>query len=133
MKYLLDTNICIYLIKKRPLSVLTMLHKKKLSDVVISSVTVAELEHGVAKSERPGQNRLALMEFLTPYDVIPFDAADAVAFGEINTVLERAGKTIGPMDMLIAAQAVSRELILVSNNLREFSRVAGLKTENWAD
>lgn len=132
MRYLLDTNICIYLIKKKPLKVLERLRSLNISDVAVSSVTMAELEYGVAKSSRPDQNRDALTEFTAPLEIVQFDAVAAYHYGQIRTYLELRGTPIGSMDMLIAAHAISLSYILVTNNEREFERVPGLLIENWA-
>lgn len=132
MTYLLDTDTSIYIIKKKPESVLRRLRSEGIEQVALSTITVAELEHGVAKSQRPEQNRLALMEFLLPFVLLDFDHAAAQAYGAIRAGLEARGSPIGPMDLLLAAQAVSRGLVLVTNNVREFKKVAGLRIENWA-
>lgn len=131
MRYMLDTNICIYLIKKKPLQVLEKLKKLTVSDVAISSITLAELEYGVAKSSKPEQNSEALNEFVAPLEIVPFDDRAACRYGEIRAFLESKGKIIGGMDMLIAAHAGSLALTLVTNNLREFERVPDLELENW--
>lgn len=129
--YLLDTNICIYIIKKKPVDVLKTLKTKSKKDIYVSSITIAELEYGVAKSHFPEKNKIALIEFLSIFNILPFDDTDAVEFGMIKTDLEKKGKIIGPMDLLIAGQAKSKKLILVTNNIKEFERVEGLKIENW--
>ena len=129
--YLLDTNICIYIIKKKPADVLKTLKTKLKKDIYISSITIAELEYGIAKSQFPEKNKIALIEFLSIFNILPFDDNDAVDFGEIKKELEKKGKIIGPMDLLLAAQAKSKKLILVTNNTKEFERVEGLKIENW--
>jgi len=129
--YLLDTNICIYIIKKKPADVLKTLKTKSKKDIYISSITIAELEYGIAKSHFPEKNKIALIEFLSIFNILPFDDNDAVDFGEIKKELEKKGKIIGPMDLLLAAQAKSKKLILVTNNTKEFERVEGLKIENW--
>lgn len=129
--YLLDTNICIYIIKKKPLDVLKTLKIKSKSDIHVSSITIAELEYGVSKSQFPQKNKIALIEFLSIFNILPFDDTDAVEFGMIKTDLEKKGRIICQMDLLIAAQAKSKKLILVTNNVKEFERVAGLKIENW--
>jgi tRNA(fMet)-specific endonuclease VapC len=133
MQYLLDTNICIYLIKQKPPKVLARFQTLALSDIGISSITVAELEYGVYKSQQQGGNRSALMQFLMPLEIVEFDQAAAKIYGLIRSDLESRGLVIGSMDMLIAAHAMSLGVILVSNNLREFSRIANLYLENWAE
>jgi tRNA(fMet)-specific endonuclease VapC len=129
--YLLDTNICIYIIKKKPVDVLRTLKTKSRKDIYISSITIAELEYGVAKSQFPERNKIALIEFLSIFNILPFDDTDAVNFGITKTNLGKVGKTVGSMDLLIAAQAITKRLILVTNNTKEFERVEGLKMENW--
>jgi len=129
--HLLDTNICIYIIKKKPIEVLKVLKKKSIKEIYISSITVAELEYGVEKSNYPEKNKVSLLEFLSIFHIIKFDDKDANEFGKIKVQLEKIGKIIGPMDLLIAAQAKSKKLILVTNNVKEFKRVKGLKIENW--
>jgi tRNA(fMet)-specific endonuclease VapC len=130
--WLLDTNICIYLIKKQPERVVQRLRSLDISTVGVSSITVAELQYGVAKSNRPEQNALALAALLAPLDVLAFDDAAAAVYGTVRAGLERAGTPIGSMDLLIAAHALALGRTVVTNNTREFSRVAGLKVENWA-
>lgn len=131
MKYLLDTNICIYIIKKKPESIIKIFSKIKLGDVAISAITIAELYFGLAKSSKPNENTIALQEFLQPLVTLDFNSDDAVVYGRIRAELEANGQMIGAMDLLIAAIALSRELILVTNNEKEFSRINDLKLENW--
>ena len=131
MRYMLDTNICIYLIKKKPAGVIRRLQSLRISDVSLSSITLAELEYGVGKSQRPDQNRWALTEFLSPLDILSFDAAAAQRYGAIRSRLEKSGKVIGSMDLLIAAHALSLGAVLVTNNASEFRRVEELTVENW--
>ncbi len=130
MKYLLDTNICIYLINERPKKVLAHFKRHSLGDIGISSITASELAFGVAKSGS-SKNSAALEAFLLPLNVVDYDAGAAMIYGDIRATLEKQGKTIGPLDMLIAASALSRQLILVTNNEKEFRRVSKLKVENW--
>jgi len=132
MKLLLDTNICIYLIKKKPASVLRHFDAHAAGTIGISSITVAELEFGVQKSRFPSQNQEALQQFLLPLVVLDFDQEAARAYGRLRAFLETRGKVIGPLDMLIAAHALSQNLSLATNNVSEFSRVPGLKVLNWA-
>jgi len=129
--YLLDTNICIYIIRKKPVDFLKTLKTKSKKDIYISTITIAELEYGVSKSQFPEKNKIALIEFLSVFNILPFDDADAVEFGMIKTDLEKKGTIIGPMDLLIAGQAKAKKLILVTNNIKEFARVEGIKMENW--
>jgi len=131
MKYMLDTNICIYIIKKKPQSVLKKLTSISPEEVCISSVTLGELEYGVAKSQFPEKNKMALTAFLFPITVLPFDDCCAQEYGLIRAQLEREGNIIGPFDMQIAAHAKSQHLTLVTNNEKEFMRVKGLQIENW--
>jgi tRNA(fMet)-specific endonuclease VapC len=131
MNLLLDTNICIYLIKKRPPSVLKRFDALPAGTVAISSITVAELEFGVQKSQYPSQNQQALEQFLLPLVILDFDHEAARTYGKLRAWLETRGKTIGALDMLIAAHALSKGLPLATNNAREFSRVPGLKVLNW--
>jgi len=131
MKYMLDTNICIYLIKNKPVEVLKNFQKIHISDVAISAITLSELEYGVEKSSNREKNKLALLEFTTPFTICAYTEEAAVEYGILRTTLERNGKCIGAMDMLIAAHALSLGLTLVSNNLREFKRIPGLKLDNW--
>ncbi len=133
MKYLLDTNICIYTIRRQSESVVRKLQALDPLDVGISVVTVAELEFGVAKSQFPEKNRSALEMFLLPFIICPFREADAKVYGSLRNNLQKNGTPIGSMDMLIAAQAISLNCILVTNNVREFSRIKDLQIENWVD
>ena len=131
MTYLLDTNICIYLINKRPMSVVEHIQSLPIEDIGISTVTVAELEYGVAKSLRPEENRNALIEFLTPFRIVEFGQVAAYEYGQLRSVLELQGQIIGPMDLLIAAHALAEGAVLVTNNEKEFRRVPDLPLENW--
>lgn len=133
MRYLLDTNICIYIIKQKPQKVLDKFQTLSISDVGISSITVAELEYGVAKSQQQEKNRTALLQFLLPLEIVDFNAAAATNYGSIRSDLETRGIIIGAMDMLIAAHALSLGVILVTNNVREFSRIPTLLLENWVE
>lgn len=132
MKFMLDTNICIYLIKKKSPKILRHLQKTRISDICISSITLSELEYGVAKSAHRNQNKIALTEFMAPIEIMPYDDLVAPEYGIIRAVLEQKGQTIGPLDMLIAAHALALNVTLVSNNVREFKRIPKLKVENWA-
>lgn len=130
-RFLLDTNICIYIIKNKPASVRERFAQYHIGDIAISSVTVTELVYGVEKSINYQKNKEALEDFLLPLALVPFDAEDASVYGRIRKALEQKGQVIGGMDMLIAAQAIAKDFTLISNNLREFERVDGLKYENW--
>ncbi len=131
MRYLLDTNICIYIMNRRPLTVFRKFKQFDIGDIGISSITVSELYYGTRKSSRPEENIQRLWAFLLPFEVVSYDEAAANAYGDIRVDLERKGKVIGPLDMLIAAHALSLGLILVTNNVREFQRIPGLPVENW--
>ena len=131
MKLLLDTNICIYIIKQQPASVLKHFLEYQIGDIGISSITLSELRYGVAKSQHQDKNSKALDLFITPLEVVPFDDAAALAYGGIRATLEKAGTPIGSMDMLIAAHAVALGIPLVTNNTREFERVPGLEVVDW--
>ena len=131
MKYLLDTDICIYIINKRPKRVLDRFRRHSVGDLGISSITASELAFGVAKSGS-AKNRAALEAFMLPLEVAQYDLGAALIYGEIRAELERSGTTIGPLDTLIAAHALSLGTTLVTNNEKEFRRVAGLRCENWA-
>ena len=130
MKYMLDTNICIYVQKQNP-AVLARFQEHAGEGLAISVITLAELEHGAAKSTRPEKSRVALIKFLSLVTVLPFDRTAAYEYGQIRAELERKGKPIGPLDMQIAAHAKAENLIIVTNNVREFERVEGLMIENW--
>lgn len=131
MKYMLDTNICIYVIKHKPENVIRKFIEHDPEDLCISSITYAELMHGVEKSQAREKNRLAIALFLSPISIVEFDNHAAEEYGRIRAELETKGKPIGPMDMLIAGHAKSKELILVTNNTREFTRIEGLMVEDW--
>lgn len=131
MKIMLDTNICIYIIKRHPRSVLGRVESHPLGDIGISVITLAELEYGVSKSSNPARNRDALEQFVSPLEVAPFGQPATVAYGKVRASLEKKGNPIGSMDLLIAAHAVSLGIRLVTNNVREFKRVPGLRVENW--
>ena len=131
MKYMLDTNICIYAIKQEPEVVLQKILKHHPSDICISSITYAELMHGVEKSQLADRNRAAIMFFISTIDILDFDVYAAEEYGKIRADLERKGTPIGPLDMLIAAHAKAEKLIIVTNNTREFLRVDGLEVEDW--
>jgi len=131
MKYLLDTNICIYIIKKKPETVLKKVQSLATSDLCVSSITVAELKYGVEKSQQVARNQQALEMFLLPLVIMPFDKDAAISYGKIRAKLEAKGQPIGSLDTLIAAHALSLGYTVVTNNTREFDRVPGLQVENW--
>ena len=132
MKYLLDTNICIYALKNRPLAVLERLQAVGRGAVALSVITVLELRQGAEKSQQREANHSRLDFFFAPLRIFPFDEEAAAVAARIRAHLERQGTPIGDLDSLIAAHALARDLTLVTNNLREFARVPGLSTENWA-
>ena len=131
MNYLLDTNICIYIIKKNPQSVFNRLLEIPPDQLSVSAISVAELEYGVSKSSQPEKNQLALKNFLKPLSLLSFDLSATIEYGMIRSNLEKKGIPIGPLDLLIAAHAKSLNYTLVTNNEKEFSRIEGLKIENW--
>lgn len=131
MKYLLDTNICVYIINQKPVRVIQRLQNQNVNDICISVITLAELEYGVAKSAFQERNKLALAQFLVPFEIIPFSEVAAATYGRIRTVLEKTGSLVGAFDLLIGAQALSENLIVVTNNEKEFRRIPGLMVENW--
>lgn len=131
--HLLDTDTCIYIIKRKPPQAIARLQSMDIATVAISSVTLSELEYGVAKSSKPEQNRFALAKFVAPLEILSYDDQAAVHYGRIRAELERRGTPIGPLDTLTAAHALAIDAALVTNNVREFSRVPGLVIENWVD
>ena len=133
MTYMLDTNICIYVMKNKPERVLERFRKELDSGICISSITLAELEYGMKHSSNPVKNEQSLLKFLLPLSILSYGPAVASAYGEIRAYLQRSGTPIGPLDMLIAGHARAENLILVTNSIREFERVPDLKLENWAE
>lgn len=131
MKYLIDTNICIYVMNKRPKKIIQKFKQFEPGEIGISTITVSELQYGIAKSKHQERNQLRLREFLTPLEILDYDEEAAEAYGDIRFQLEKRGRPIGPLDLLIAAQAASRGLILVTNNDKEFNRIKKVKVENW--
>ncbi|HYP40359.1 MAG TPA: type II toxin-antitoxin system VapC family toxin [Chloroflexia bacterium] len=128
---MLDTDVCVHLIRKKPADLLRKLTGYVMSDIGISSITVAALQYGVQKSSRPMQNQQALDQFLIPLSIVDFDYDAAIIYGYIRAHLEAQGTMIGSLDSLIAAHALSRNFTLVTNNTGEFSRVPGLVVDNW--
>lgn len=133
MEYLLDTNIWIYIIKKRPAEVIDKIKNLTLGSIGISSITLAELQYGIVKSADPDKNRKALEKFIIPLEILDFGYNETIEYGKIRSELEKQGTPIGPMDMLIASHAKSYDLTLVTNNEKEFKRIDGLKLENWVN
>ena len=131
LRYLLDTNICIYVLKNHP-PALRERFNQYAEQLCISSVTLAELYYGGEKSARPTQNLTNIEGFVARLECLPFAEKAAAHYGEIRAQLERAGTPIGPYDLMIAGHARSEGLVLVSNDVRDFERVAGLRLENWA-
>lgn len=132
MRYLIDTNICIYVINKYPVEMIRKFKEISIGDIGISSITLAELQYGVSKSNDKGKNQQRLNEFLAPFEILPFDEIATRYYGEIRVQLEKSGNIIGPLDMLIAAHALSADLIVVTNNEKAFKRVKELSVENWS-
>lgn len=130
---MLDTNICIFMIKHKPESVMKKFMELQPSDVCISSITYAELVHGVEKSKAKEKNGIALAVMLSEIDILPFDSLAAQMYGTIKADLERKGMPIGPMDTLIAAHAKAVDVTLVTKNTREFCRVDDLRLEDWVN
>ena len=130
LRYLLDTNICVYVIKRRPESLLARFNENA-SHLAISAITLSELLHGAEKSSLPQRTLAAVEDFCSRLDVLDYGAKSAQHYGQIRTALERRGTPIGVNDLHIAAHARSEGLTLISNNLREFERVEGLLHENW--
>lgn len=132
MKYMIDTNICIYLIKKKPEKVLRHFKTHAIGDIGISSITLAELRYGVEKSQHVQKNREALYEFLLPLEIADFDDEAAASYGTVRAALEKAGTPVGSMDMLIGAHSLSIGATLVTNNVREFKHIKGLNIADWS-
>ncbi len=132
MRWMLDTDICIELIRGKSARILDHLRSKPVGSVGLSAITLAELRFGVANSSSPLRNQMALAQFTAPLQVAAFDGAAAGTYGLLRATLERQGRPIGPLDTLIAAHALCLRTTLVSNNTREFSRIDGLTVENWA-
>lgn len=133
MRYMLDTNICIYAIKHKPEQVFMRLQEHDPIDICISSVTYAELVHGVEKSKAIEKNRVALALLLANIEIMNFDSLAAESYGEIRADLEKSGTPIGPLDMMIAGHAKALGYAVVTNNTKVFERVKGLKLENWTE
>lgn len=131
MTYLLDTNICIYIINRHPPALIRQFKQLEIGSVAVSSITISELEYGASKSKNSTRNHVRLQEFLAPLEILAYDEEAAHAYGQIRFLLEQKGRPIAPLDLLIAAHALSRRLVLVTNNEREFIRVPGLQVENW--
>ena len=130
---MLDTNICIYIIKNKPEQARKRFKEYAIGDLAISSITVSELMYGANKSQYIEKNLKAVERFLLPFDIVDYDYKASLVYGEIRADLEKKGKVIGGLDMLIAAHAESLDMILVTNNTKEFNRVIGLDIDNWVE
>ena len=133
MRYLLDTNICIYLIKKKPPQVFDQFARHPVGDIGISAITYSELAFGVANSQHREQNEFALQEFVAPLEIVDYPSGAASVYGQIRAELKKSGHLLGPLDMLIAAHALHLGVVLVTNNAAEFSQVPHLRIENWTE
>ncbi len=133
MKYLIDTNICIYIMNNHPPEVFDKIKHIGVGEVGISSISVSELHYGAFKSRKIKQNIKRLEEFLYPFEILSYDENASKEYGKVRAHLEKKGRIIGPLDMLIAAHAISKKLTIITNNTKEFKRIRSLKVENWAD
>ena len=131
MKFMLDTNTCIYIIKQKPFEVIERFKRTRISHIGISSITLSELSYGVSKSSKPEQNQVALAQFLAPLEILPYGDDTAQYYGDLRAHLEKHGAPIGSLDMLIAAHALSIDCTLITNNEKEFIRIPDLKIDNW--
>jgi tRNA(fMet)-specific endonuclease VapC len=132
VKYLLDTDICIYLIRKKPAHVLRRFEQLRIGEAGISAITFSELRFGAENSSNPEDNHKLLLEFVAPLEVLDYPADAAPVYGRVRSALNKTGKSIGPLDLLIASHAVFLDVTLVTNNTSEFSRISELRVENWA-
>ncbi len=130
-QYLLDTNICIYIMNKKPEAVYQKFKKVNLDNIFISAISEFEIKYGVEKSKKSDQNRKTVLEFLGFLNILPFDSQSTSIAGSLRSTLEKKGQIIGPYDLLIASQALAKDLILITNNEKEFRRIKDLKIENW--
>lgn len=130
--YLLDTNICIFAIRRRPENVIRKLYEKSKEGLYLSSLTIAELEYGVENSQNIQGNRISLIKFMSIFNILNFDDTDAIPYGKLKATLKKTGQLIGPIDMLLAAQAISKKMVFVTNNTREFERIEGIVLEDWS-
>ncbi len=131
MRFLIDTNICIYIMNDHPPEVIKKFRKTGVGNICVSSITVSELQYGACNSKQIKNNQKRLNEFLRPFEIISYDESASIYYGQIRSYLEKQGTVIGPLDMLIAAHALSEHLTLITNNKKEFNRVKSLKVENW--
>jgi len=132
MEFMLDTNICIYLIKRKPPDVIERFYQTDVSQIGISAITFSELIYGVSKSSKPEQNQWALMQFVAPLEILPYGDEAALYYGSLRVHLEKLGMPVGSLDMLIVAHALSIGCTLITNNEKEFARIPNLKIDNWA-
>ena len=133
MKFLIDTNICIYIMNNHPPEVLQKFKSTGVGKVGISSITVSELHYDACKSNHIKKNINRLDEFLSPFEILSYDENASRYYGKIRSQLEKQGNIIGPLDVLIAAHALSNNLILITNNVKEFMRIKSLQVENWVE
>jgi tRNA(fMet)-specific endonuclease VapC len=131
MKYLLDTNICIYIIKNQYTEIVNKIDSVGIENIAVSSITIAEMEFGIAKSSKPKLAESKLYEFLVPFEIYDFNTSSARHYGKIRAELAKSGTPIGPMDMLIASIALANEMTIITNNVKEFERINELQIENW--
>jgi tRNA(fMet)-specific endonuclease VapC len=132
LKFLLDTNICIFVIKQKPIAVLQRFSQYSSDELGISTITLAELRYGADKSSNPSRNHSALDLFLSPLAIMDFDSECSEYYGKVMAELERCGRPIGPLDTMIAAHALRLRVPVVTNNTKEFARVSGLVIEDWS-
>jgi tRNA(fMet)-specific endonuclease VapC len=131
MQFMLDTNMCIYIIKRKPSEVIERFKRTEISQIGISSITLSELLYGVSNSARPEQNQMALAQFVAPLEIVSYGDDAAQYYGDLRAYLERQGTLIGSLDMLIAAHALSLSCTLITNNEKEFRRIPNLMVDNW--
>jgi len=131
LSHLLDTDICIEALRRRSAPLLQRLRERSPLDLAVSAITEAELRFGALKSAASARNDAAVDAFLRPFNILPFDRQCVPAYARLRAALERAGARIGALDQVIAAQAATFGLVVVTNNVREFRRVPGLRVENW--
>ncbi len=131
MMFLIDTNICIYIMNDHPPEVIQKFRQIGVGNICISSITVSELQYGACKSKQIKRNMKRLDEFLSPFEILAYDENASNYYGKIRSHLEKQGTVIEPLDMLIAAHALSKDLTLITNNEKEFNRIKSLKVKNW--
>jgi tRNA(fMet)-specific endonuclease VapC len=131
MLYLLDTNTCIYFLNRSSERIVSQFKKYSPSEILLSSITVAELFYGAEKSKARKKNWAVVEEFVSNFNIVPFDEKSCQTYAKTRASLEKSGLPIGPMDLLIASISIANNYILVTNNIKEFKRIKGLKLENW--